>query len=60
MSKYIEYIRNINRVKTSYCYICKDKAAYGIIAKGSRIEYVCKTHYVLDQEDREATQISFE
>jgi hypothetical protein len=59
-NKYIEYIRAINKLKSSYCYICKDKEAFGIIANQDRIEYVCKTHYVLDQELREPTQISFE
>ena len=52
-NRYIEHIRAINRIKTAYCYICKDKPAFGIISEGYRIEYVCKTHYLLDQDLRE-------
>jgi len=57
--KYLDILRAINKVKSEQCYICKNKSI-GIIAKEHRIYFVCKTHYILDQELREPTQISFE
>ena len=57
--KYQEYIREINKAKSSKCYICKSKST-DIIAKGHAVYFVCKTHYILEQEFREPTQVSFE
>ena len=55
---YLDYIREYNRAIASKCYICQDKTT-DIIAKEYRIHFVCKTHFVLDQERREPTQICY-
>ena len=57
--KYLDIIRAINKTKSEQCYICKDRSI-GIIADEYRIHFVCKTHFILDQERREPTQICFE
>jgi len=57
--KYLDYIREQNKAMASQCYICQDKTT-DIIAKEHRIHFVCKTHFLLDQELRQPTQISFE
>lgn len=50
----------INKIRDKgTCHICKSKST-DIIAKGYAIHFVCKTHFLLDQELREPTQISFE
>lgn len=57
--KYLDYIREHNKNKASKCYICQNKSI-DIIAKAHAIYFVCKTHFILDQELRQPTQISFE
>lgn len=57
--KYLDIVRERNKAKASKCYICLNKTT-DIIAKGPYIHFVCKTHFILDQELRRPTQISFE
>ena len=42
--KYLEYLRAINKAKSSICAYCKDKSI-GIVAEGYAIKFVCKKHF---------------
>jgi len=42
--KYLEYIREINKIKASKCNIC-GKRSIGINADGYKVIFVCKEHY---------------
>lgn len=57
--KYLDHIREINKIKSSKCHICQ-KQSTGINAYGYTIKYVCDEHKIEDKTDFWATQISFE
>ena len=42
--KYLDYIRAINKAKSSICAYCQEKSI-GIIAEGYTIKFVCKKHF---------------
>ena len=42
--QYLDHIRQLNKIRTSKCHICK-KQSTEINAYGYRIEFVCKDHF---------------
>ena len=42
--KYLDYLRAINKAKSSKCAYCQEKSI-GIIAEGYMIKFVCKKHF---------------